>query len=789
VKGIEPSCAAWEAAVLPLNYTREEGPIITKPTTGATLDFRTKQALLLSSMARRQTGDQQKDVSPDLLDLMASPKYQPLNKVELARALQVPVNARSRFRKLLNDLETRGKIVRVRKNRYVLPKDADLITGTLHVNRQGFGFVENGSGDGLGDVFISPENMETGMNRDRVVARIIPERPDRRSRFQGTRRSGRIIRVLERRTSLIVGTVKRSKNFVYIIPDDPALTHDIYLQSPALLRTPEGQVKQPEVDDKVVVRLEAWENRHVNPEGSLVEILGPARAPGVAMLSIIRKHDLPTAFPEAVLEQVDRLSDAISAKELSLRADFRQLLVFTIDPEDARDFDDAIHLRQIDGEWEIGIHIADVSHYVRSGTAIDREARRRGNSVYFPDRVLPMLPERLANGLCSLRPGEDHLTKSVLARFDKAGRLVSHKFVASVIRSVHRLTYPEALKRLQGSSNDQLDRDLQQSWKFAQRLRKRRFAAGALDLDVPEARILVDAHGVPAAVHREVNDISHQLIEELMLLANELVARAIRGRALPSVYRVHEPPDPAKLADFSELARSYGFKIGDLNNRRAVQRFLEAIQDHPDESILRIGLLRSLRKARYSPEPLGHFGLAKADYVHFTSPIRRYADLVVHRTFSALLPPRPEQLQLPNSTALLELSDHISLTERVAADAERDAIRQKKLEYLQNCLGKPIRFQATVVEIRNYGLRIEVQEVLMIGLVHVSSLDDDFFIFEPARERLVGRRTRQTFSVGDRLEVRVAAVDFFKQQADFAFVRKLAAAEKGQAGKSGVPRG
>ncbi len=748
--------------------------MIAQSVDGATLDFVKERGLLILVMSRRPANKLSGELVARLLALLKSPQYQPLNKADLARQLDVPVHERAKLRRRLIDLETEGKIVRIRKNRYVIPKDADLITGTLQVNPQGFGFVENESGDNLGDVFISAENMETGMHRDRVVARIIPEpAPARGGRQQHARRAGRVIRVIERRNSTIVGTVQRSKNFLYVVPDEPALVHDIYFQPQRVPDRRSGATRAPDVNDKVVLRLEPWANRHVSPEGTLIEILGPARDPRVVVLAIVRKHDLATDFPEAVLEQAANLSAAIAPRELAGRTDLRSLPVFTIDPEDARDFDDAIHVQTFDHSWEIGIHIADVAHYVKPGSALDREAYVRGNSVYLPDRVLPMLPERLSNGICSLRPGEDRLTKSVFVRFDKEGRLVGHRFAESVIRSRYRLTYQEAFERLQGGTNETVDKLLRQAWRIASQLRKRRFAAGALDLDVPEVRILVNSHGAATGVQREVNDISHQLIEEFMLLANEVVAREIRSRAVPAVYRIHEPPDPQKLADFKEVVRSYGINVGDLSDRRAVQRLLDKIEGHPDENILRIGLLRSLRKARYSPEPIGHYGLAKADYVHFTSPIRRYADLIVHRAFGALLPQKKGRLLLPPSTRLEEICEHISLTERVASDAEREAIRQKKLEYLQSCLRKSPRFHATVIEVRNYGLRVEVQEVLLIGLVHVSSLDHDFYLFDASRGRLVGRRTKQSFSVGDQLEVRVVRVDFFKQQADFEVVSKL----------------
>jgi ribonuclease R len=705
-----------------------------------------------------------------LLELLASPKYQPLAKTDLAKRLKVPVAGRAKFRKLLVELEAKGRVARIRKDRYVLPSTADLFVGVLQVNPQGFGYVVNESDDGLGDLYIAADNMATAMHRDRVVARIIRDgAPPLRLGRQRAHREGRIVKILKRANETIVGTLQRSKNFFYVVPDEPSLVHDIYVQVEA------GRLARvPEVNDKVVVRLEPWEHRHVNPEGQIVEVLGPASAPGVAILSIIKKYQLIVDFPEAVLEEARSISSEISEKELTNRMDLRAVPAFTIDPDDARDFDDAIHVRRQDGEWEVGIHIADVSHYVKPGRPLDREAYLRGNSVYFPDRVLPMLPERLSNGVCSLRPDEDHLAKSVIVRFDQAFLIRGYHFAASVIRSRARLTYGEAFERLRRPPGDALDQDLHHAWQIAERLRARRFAAGALELDVPEVRVQIGANGVATGIVREENDISHQLVEEFMLLANEAVAAETKIRPIPSVYRIHEEPDPAKLLEFREFVRGQGIEIGDLSHRREIQRLLKKIAGRPDEVALRIGLLRSLRKAGYSPEPAGHYGLAKPDYTHFTSPIRRYADLIVHRAFNALLAKGKAWRSLPPSPRLAEICEHISLTERIAADAEREAVRLKKLEYLQSLISKPQHFEATIAEVRNYGLMVEIGEMLVVGLVHISSLANDFFVFDPAHQRIYGRKTKASFAVGDRVIVRVARVDAFKQQVDFVIVSKTA---------------
>jgi ribonuclease R len=450
------------------------------------------------------------------------------------------------------------------------------------------------------------------------------------------------------------------------------------------------------------------------------------------------------------------------------REDLRNQFIVTIDPDDARDFDDAINVDKIDNQgWRLGVHIADVAAYVKPGNALDREARHRGNSVYLPDRVIPMLPEQLSNGVCSLNPNVDRLTHSVFIEFDKNGRARNTHFARSVIRSARRLTYKEAYAILKSPPQDELGNRLHVAWELASLLRRKRFEQGSLDLDFPEVKVRVDESGKPVKLERIENDESHQLVEEFMLAANEAVAGEMRHRQIPTVYRVHEDPDPEKLAEYRELVLSHGYKVGDLTQRRELQRFLASIRGKAEEQALKIGLLKSLKRARYSPEPLGHYGLAKSNYLHFTSPIRRYADLVVHRGLAERDEKRRARTDMGE---IASIAEHISNTERNAAEAEIDAVRMKKLEFFQQQLDRkdPQVFRAAIVDVRNYGLGIELPDVLTTGLVHISSLADDFYVFEPARHRLVGRRSRRTFSVGDEIRVFVSRVDPFKRQIDFA---------------------
>src|SRR5438132_2262518 len=563
-----------------------------------------------------------------VLALLRAPDYRPRDRNEIAQALGAKGRDRVEVRKTLRELKHAGEIVRIRKNRYVLPSEADLVTGKLSIHQAGFGFlVPEKSGEA--DIFIAAENTGTAMNGDRVVARIsrdIPQRPGK----DRHRAVGRVIRILERARDSIVGTLQHSKNFYYVVADDPRLVHHVYVQVPPRQKLP----KIPTPGDKVVVRLEDWQSRHVNPEGEIVEVLGAANAPGIDMLSIIRKYGLPTEFPKAVLDQANRIPKSVEEEMIKGRADLREKFIVTIDPDDARDFDDAIDVEKIenDGGWRLGVHIADVSAYVTPGSALDREARRRGNSVYLPDRVIPMLPERLSNGVCSLNPGVNRLTFSVFIEFDKNGRAKNARFGKSVIRSAKRLTYKEAYAILKTERDGELSQRLHTAWELASLLRQKRFEHGSLDLDFPEVKVYVDQNGKPIRLERIENDESHQLIEEFMLAANEAVARELRHLSIPTIYRVHEDPDPEKLGEYREFILSFGHKVGDLSHRKEIQRFLASIRGKPEEQALKIGLLKSLKRARYAAQPLGHYGLAKPNYLHFTSPIRRYADLVVHRS-------------------------------------------------------------------------------------------------------------------------------------------------------------
>jgi ribonuclease R len=689
-----------------------------------------------------------------VLRLLAQPDYIPATEPELLRRLRVPPARHPEFQPSLNELEQAGRIARIKGNRYVLPAEADLVPGRIRMTRQGRGFLIPDDSS-LKEIAVPESATGTALHEDRVlVRRDVPPRGLRSDTAQPV--SGRVIRILERRRTQIVGTLQRSQRFLYVVPDDPRIPHDIYVPEPRDVGRP------ARLGDKVVVELREWESRHTNPEGEIVEVLGAPDAEGVDMLSVLRQYSLPLHFPPDVLHEARAIGSVVRPEELAGREDCRSHQVVTIDPDDAKDFDDAICLQRAGpDQWKLWVHIADVSHYVKPGTALDDEARRRGNSTYLVDRVIPMLPEALSNELCSLKPQVDRLTKCVEFLLSDDGRVLKTRFFAAIIHSQRRFTYREAFEVLQRKPAGAIEEMLHDANALAQRIRQLRFKAGSLELDFPEMKIRLDEQGRVERIERIENDISHQLIEEFMLLANEAVAMRLIQQNRVAIHRVHEEPDPKRLEEYREEVLSHQVPCGNLRQRAEVQKLLHHLGTLAIGPALKIGFLKSMMRARYALEPLGHYGLAKKHYAHFTSPIRRYADLVVHRALF--------EHSHGAKHSVKETADHISITERNSADAERDSRDVKLYAFLRSQLeaAEPVRYPALVTDVRNFGFFVDVTGLAMSGLVPVSSMEDDFYIFDPERSHLVGRRTRTMIRLGDRVEVQVAKVDQFKKQVDF----------------------
>jgi len=743
-----------------------------------------------------------------LLQRLRRPDYVPEALPVLVHQLGLARRDRRKLAHELRLLETEGAIVRIKRDRYCLPSDADLVTGRITFRANGGALLIPETPPGQRErapVEIFPEDADVAMHGDKVVVRLSDRqirRPARGRPGETERRAtGTVIRILERARTTVTGNLERTKLFFYVAPDDPRFVHDIYVPDPAQSTLSPA----PRLGDKVVVRLHEWTQRHINPEGEVVEVLGRTHEPAAELKAIFHKYRLDLTFPEAVLREVDAVPAELPAADRRHRLDVRAVPTLTIDPDDAKDFDDALSLEHLaDGELRVGIHIADVPTYVRPGTALDTEAQRRGNSTYLVGTVIPMLPHALSNGICSLKEGVDRLTKSVFLTFTKHGKVRETTFANTVIRSQKRLTYKQAYALLKEDNpaairalppppahqtgfagrplseltNNEIAhlRDLVRAfWSIASRLRRDRMHGGSLDLEMPETKIYVDAQGYADRLEKVVHDESHQLIEEFMLAANEGVARALREANLPCVYRVHDEPDEEKLQELREYLATFQITTGDLTVRAELVKLLAKLREHPQGYILRTQVLRSLKKAAYRGTPDGHFGLNKRDYTHFTSPIRRYSDLIVHRVFAHFVTKVHGQPAVPGAKVdytpakIASLGEHLSLTEINSAEAERESVKVKLLEFFERELAKKKKthFAAVITEARNHGLFIELTESMAFGLVHVSTMTDDLYTLDDSGTALVGRRTKQRLAVGQHLEVVVARVDRFKRMVDF----------------------
>jgi ribonuclease R len=695
----------------------------------------------------------QKIMNEQIIRLLAQKNYVPANVPELLRLLRLSPNHQQELQAALQKLEQSGGVARIKGNRYVCPREADLIPGRIRMNRAGRGFLTPDDSS-LKEIAIPENATATALHEDRVLVR----RDVRPKNFRdGDQETGTVVRILERKRTQMVGTLAQGRNSLFVIPDDPRMPHDIYVP-------PARDVGRPaRIGDKVLVELREWESRHASPEGEIVEVLGAPDAEGVDMLSVLRQYDLPLHFPKAVLAEAHAIGSTVHEKDLAGRLDCRAHTVVTIDPDDAKDFDDAICLERVSPEhWRLWVHIADVSHYVKPGTALDAEAQKRGNSTYLVDRVIPMLPEALSNELCSLKPNLDRLTKCVEFLVANDGRVLSTKFHSAVIHSKRRFAYAQVLEILQRApTDDHIEQMLHQAHELAQKIRHARFKNGSLELDFSEMKIRLDEHGKILRIEKNENDVSHQLIEEYMLLANEAVATRLMSLQTPAIYRIHEEPDARRLQQYRQDVLSHNISCGNLNLPHEVQKLLRKLGTLPIGAALKIGFLKSLMRARYAVEPLGHYGLAKKKYAHFTSPIRRYADLVVHRALF--------DKNATKESALKEIAEHISVTERNSADAERDSKDVKLFAFLKAQLesGEPVKYPALVTDVRNFGFFVDVPGLAMSGLVPLSTIQDDFYVFDESRRNLVGRRTRRMIRLGDKPTVQVAKVDTFKKQVDF----------------------
>ena len=702
-------------------------------------------------------------LEPRIRAALQQSKKGPLKAKELAQILNLPTADYRKFKNLLRRLERRGDIYRVKGQRYALPEKINLKVGILSVTRNGDGFVIPESGGR--DIFVPGSLLDSAMDEDQVVVRV-------EAKPKGRNPEGRIIKILTRAHTTVVGTFREARKFGYVIPLNDRLFKDVMI--------PAGEEAEAKTGDIVVARISAYGDQKLNPLGEVERVLGPITEPGVDVLSILFGYGLELEFPSEVEAAAQKTIQDKKREGWGDRTDRTALRIFTIDPADARDHDDALSIQEVsEGIWEVGIHIADVSFYVEKGSPLDLEALQRGTSVYLVDRVVPMLPHLLSSDVCSLRPDVDRAAVSLFVTLDAKGQPRSHRFERTRIRSRHRLSYEEVEEVLTGGGSiaPETDQDILTLARLAKALRKLRLQRGSIDFDLPEARVILGPDGAPVDIQKVVQLESHRLIEDFMLLANETVAREAEKRALPIPYRIHESPSPERAEELRRFLGTLGYPLPNRGLKgKDLQQVLSAAEGKPEAGLISKIILRSMARARYQAKNLGHFGLGAASYAHFTSPIRRYPDLLLHRVVvKALIQGEriPEDWGGEYLDRTLERS---TLREGLAADAERDSVALKKAEFMERHLGE--EFSGTVSGVTTFGIFVLLDDYFVDGLVHVNSLLDDYYVLREEEYALVGERTGRRFRLGDPLRVQVSRVNRLERKIDFVIL--------GDLGRSGV---
>ena len=725
-----------------------------------------------------------------LLDFMRETAYKPLTYEELVSHFSLTDSGSFKaFEELLIELEQDGRIVLTRNSRYGVPERMDLLRGRLQAHAKGFAFLIPDDRDHP-DVYIHANDLKGAMNGDIVLIRITSKSPS------GGRMEGEVERIVKRGVLQTVGVFQSLETYGFVLPDDKRINRDIFIPKQSFKGAVDGE--------KVVVRIVNYPEGRASAEGEIIEILGHKDDPGVDILSVIRKHQLPEAFPAEVMAEAEQAPDSITDEEIIQqgRRDLRGLNIVTIDGADAKDLDDAVNVERLEnGHYKLGVHIADVGYYVREGSELDKEAYDRGCSVYLVDRVIPMLPHRLSNGICSLNPKVDRLTMSCEMEFNEHMKVVKHDVFTSVIRTKERMTYSDVRKIVEDEDPELLERysplidDFKLMKELAMKLRDARMRRGAVDFDFEESKIIVDEAGKAIDIVKRERSVAEQIIEEFMLAANETVAEHFHWLKVPFLYRIHEDPDPEKLQNFMAFAANFGYHVkgrGNSVHPRALQDLLEQIQGTKEQTVISTMMLRSMKQAKYDAESTGHFGLAAEYYSHFTSPIRRYPDLVIHRVMrevlengGALTEKRQEYL----ATRMPDIAQQSSDRERVAVEAERDTEQLKKAEFMQDKVGE--EFEAMISSVTSFGMFIELDNTVE-GLIRLSALSDDYYHFDEAHMALIGERTSKVFRIGDEVKIRVAKVNMDDHTIDFELVDmkpRAAGEHRSYGGRGGRPGG
>ena len=699
-----------------------------------------------------------------ILNFMKEEAYKPMEIPEIAKIFNINKNEYKSFKKAIKTMEKEGLLARDESDKLGLAQRMGVITGKIEIHDRGFGFLIPDI-EGIKDLFIAKTNLMGAMNGDRVVAKIIKEGRN------GKRTEGIIINIVERVNKNIVGIYEDNKSFGFVLPEDKRIQNDIFISKKDRNGAKKGQI--------VMVEITRWpDGKRKNPEGKVVEILGRPGDKGIDIDIIIRKYNLPEDFPPSVLNSALDIEDFITEDEIKGRLDLRNVKMVTIDGEDAKDLDDAVSIERLEsGNFKLGVHIADVTHYVKERSVIDKEAFKRATSVYLIDRVIPMLPKKLSNGICSLNPKVDRLTLSCIMEVNRQGKVVNHTIAQSVIKTNERMTYTDVTKILRDNDAELIERykDLVDDFKAMEELckilRKKRLDRGAIDFDFEECKIILDEKGKPIDIKPYERAIANRMIEEFMLLANETVAEHMEKLKVPFVYRIHENPDAEKLEKFKAFIYNLGYNDitwGEEVNPKALQRVLDKFKGENEETIISTLLLRSMMQARYSPECAGHFGLAADYYCHFTSPIRRYPDFQIHRIIKEYL---NKELTENRSKKLVSIVDSAakqsSEMERVAQEAEREVDDLKKAEYMKDRIGEI--FEGMISSVTGFGAFVELPNTIE-GLVHITSFRDDYYIYDEDRLILIGERNKKIYRLGDKLKVLCSKVDILSREIYFEIV-------------------
>ena len=691
-----------------------------------------------------------------IYDLICDDLYVPMKLKEIAMLLQIPREQRNELKEVLEALEADGKIYVSKKGKYVKGQP-QYLKGIFQANLRGFGFVLREDEE---DVFIPEENINGAFQGDEVEF-LITKSPE------GRRKEGKIVRVVSHGTTKVIGLYEKSKSFGFVRPDNQRFLKDIYI--------PAGKEKGAMTGHKVVVELTSYGGEKMKPEGKVVEIIGHINDPGTDIMSIVKGYDMPVEFPEKVLNQAERVGKDVSEADMAGRMDLRDWQMVTIDGEDAKDLDDAVSLTEVENGWKLGVHIADVTNYVQEKSALDREALKRGTSVYLADRVIPMLPHKLSNGICSLNAGENRLALSCIMTVDKKGEIVDHVIAETVIRVDQRMSYTSVAKILEAQDEQERQKYeklvpmFEQMAEVSGLLRERRKKRGAIDFDFPETKMILDEQGRPVELKPYERNVATKMIEDFMLAANETVAEEYFWREIPFLYRTHEAPEEDKVKKLCTFINNFGYHIhmGNEIRPKEIQKLLEKVEGTPQEALISRLALRSMKQARYTPENAGHFGLAAQYYTHFTSPIRRYPDLQIHRIIKENLRGRLSDDRMAHYEKILqEVATQSSEMERRAEEAERETVKLKKVEYMQDRIGE--EFEGVISGITKWGAYVELPNTIE-GLVHVVNMKDDHYEYREEQYELVGEHFRNVYKLGQRVRVRVLGADRLQRTIDFEF--------------------